>query len=277
MSSVVKKCKQDTHNTSSDITPDNTSGNNTDKITSKPKLNPKSALGSRMPLFIIITVLLGLIAYLQWPAEKEKNGTFQRVVSVKMTPVILTDFIDSVEAVGTARANEQVEITSKYSDLVDEVYFEDGQLVNKGDVLVKLNSLAEQARVNELTANLSESKAHLQRLTDLLSNRATSKSLVDQQIAKTKAIEAQLNSAHARLNETSIQAPFTGVLGFREISRGAFIDAGSIITSLDDLSKIKVDFYLPERLLTHIQIGQRITAKNSAYKNNGFVGGNYGY
>lgn len=231
-----------------------------------------SPLASRLPLFIILFVLVALIVYLQWPQAETKNSKYQRVVSVKMTPVLRTEFIDSVEAVGTARAKEQVKITSKYSDLVDEVHFEDGQLVNKGDILVKLNNLEEQAKVSELAANLSESEAHLKRLSDLLTNSATSKSLVDQQAAKTKAIEAQLLSAHARLNDTTIKAPFSGVLGFREISRGAYIDAGSIITSLDDLSQIKVDFHLPERLLTNIHIGQKISAMNVAYKSKAFLG-----
>jgi membrane fusion protein (multidrug efflux system) len=163
-------------------------------------------------------------------------------------------------------------ITSKYSDLVDEIYFDDGQNVKKGALLVKLNNQEELAKVNELTANLSESKAHLKRLTELLSSRATSKSLVEQQEAKTKAIEAQLVSANAKLNDLTLRAPFSGVLGFREVSKGAYIDAGNIITSLDDLSSMKVDFYLPERLLTHIHVGQQVTAFNSAYQDKEFTG-----
>ena len=223
----------------------------------------KSSVMNRIPLLLILLVLVALIVTLQWPETKQEKGKYQRIVAVKMASVELTDFVESVEAIGNARANEQVEITSKYSDLVDEIFFDDGQLVKKGDILVKLNNLEEQAKVSELAANLSESEAHLQRLSDLLTSKATSKSLVDQQVAKTKAIEAQLQSAHARLNYTTIKAPFSGVLGFREISRGSYIDSGNIITTLDDLSKIKVDFYLPERLLTHIHVGQQISAVNS--------------
>jgi membrane fusion protein (multidrug efflux system) len=232
----------------------------------------KVALLSRLPLFIILIVLISLIAYLIWPEKLVEQSEYQRVVAVKMTSVIQTDFIESVEAVGTARANEQVKITSKHSDLVDEIYFSDGQQVKRNDLLVKLNSQEEQAKVSELAANLLESQAHLKRLSDLLSSKATSLSLVEQQVAKTKAIKAQLLSAQARLHDTSISAPFSGVLGFREISRGAYIDAGSIITSLDDLSQIKVDFYLPERLFTKIHIDQTITAFNTAYNEKTFVG-----
>jgi membrane fusion protein (multidrug efflux system) len=155
---------------------------------------------------------------------------------------------------------------------VDEVYFSDGEKVKKGELLVTLNNQEEHAKVSELSANLLESQAHLKRLSDLLLSNATSMSLVEQQVAKTKAIEAQLLSAQARLNDTGIRAPFAGVLGFREISRGAYIDAGTIITSLDDLSQIKVDFYLPERLFTKINIDQKITAFNTAYDEKAFVG-----
>ena len=232
----------------------------------------KEALVSRLPLFTIIIVLISLIAYLTWPEKQVEKSQYKRFVAVKMTPVILTDFIESVEAVGTASANEQVKITSKKSDLVDEVYFSDGEKVKKGELLVTLNNQEEHAKVSELSANLLESQAHLKRLSDLLLSNATSMSLVEQQVAKTKAIEAQLLSAQAILNDTSIRAPFAGVLGFREISRGAYIDAGTIITSLDDLSQIKVDFYLPERLFTKINIDQKITAFNTAYDEKAFVG-----
>jgi membrane fusion protein (multidrug efflux system) len=231
-----------------------------------------STFTSRLPLFILVAILVSLIIYLQWPEAKQEKSKFKRVVAVKMVPVVLAEFIESVEAVGTARANEQVIITSKYSDLVDEIYFDDGQKVKKGALLVKLNNQEELAKVNELTANLSESKAHLKRLTELLSSRATSKSLVEQQQAKTKAIEAQLVSANAKLNDLTLRAPFSGVLGFREVSKGAYIDAGNVITSLDDLSSMKVDFYLPERLLTHIHVGQQVTAFNSAYQDKEFIG-----
>jgi len=231
-----------------------------------------STFTSRIPLFILVAILVVLIIYLQWPEAKQEENEFKRVIAVKMVPVVLAEFIESIEAVGTAHANEQVVITSKYSDLVDEIYFDDGQKVKKGAVLVKLNNQEEWAKVNELTANLSESQAHLTRLIELLSSRAISESLVEQQEAKTKAIEAQLMSAKAKLNDLTIRAPFAGVLGFREVSKGAYIDSGDVITSLDDLSSIKVDFHLPERLLTHIHVGQQVTALNSAYQNKEFIG-----
>jgi membrane fusion protein (multidrug efflux system) len=232
----------------------------------------KQPMAVRIPLLLIAMILVALIAYLQWPESKKEKSKFKREVPVKMTKVVLTEFVDSIEAVGTGRANEQVLLTSKYSNLISDVYFDDGQLVNKGDVLVKFNNQEELAKVSELEANLSESTAQLTRLAELLTSKATSKSIVDQQTAKTKAIEAQLVSARAKVAELTIRAPFAGVLGFREVSRGSYINSGDIITSLDDLSVIKVDFFLPERLLTNVAIGQQVSAGNTAYRNEKFVG-----
>lgn len=227
---------------------------------------------TRLPLLSILFLLVALIVYTQWPEPIQVTQKYQRIVSVRITKAKLTDFNNSIEAIGTARANEQVLITSKYSDLVEQILFEDGQFVKKGDILIRLNSQEEMAKVSELEANLSESMAQLKRFEDLLTSKATSKSLVDQQEAKTKAIAAQLQSARTKLNDLSIKAPFEGVLGFREVSLGAYINAGSVITSLDDLTLIKVDFNLPERFLPTIKLGQSIIALNSAYKGQQFVG-----
>jgi len=234
-----------------------------------PNDNP---IANRLPLFTILFLLLAIVIYTQWPETVQKEAKFQRSVSVKVTRAKLAEFKDSIEAIGTTRANEKVFITSQYSDLVESVSFSDGQLVQKGDVLVRLNNQEELSKVNELEANLSESMAQLKRFQDLLKSNATSKSLVDQQEAQAKAISAQLQSARTKLNDLIIQAPFDGILGFRDVSVGSYIDAGSVITSLDDLSVIKVDFDLPERFLPTIKLGQAITALNSAYKKQQFIG-----
>lgn len=227
---------------------------------------------TRLPLLLIVFLLVTLVVYIQWPESEQQKQKFKRIISVKTTQVKLAEFKDSIEAIGTARANEQVLVTSKYSDLVEQIFFNDGQLVKQGDVLIRLNNQEELAKVSELEANLSESVAQLKRFRELLTSKATSKSLVDQQEAKTKAIAAQLQSARTKLNDLTIKAPFDGILGFREVSVGAYIDAGDIITSLDDLSLIKVDFTLPERFLPTIKQGQTIIALSSAYKNKTFMG-----
>lgn len=227
---------------------------------------------NRLPSLIILSLLVVLIAYLQWPDDEITKQQKPRIVSVKTVNASLAEFKDVVEALGTARANEQVLLTTKYSDIVEAIYFQDGQKVKKGERLVQLNNQEEAAKVKELEANLEEAVVQLDRLQDLLKKRATSDSQVDQQEAKTKAIDAQLLSARIKLHDLTIKAPFDGILGFRQISVGAYIEQGDAITSLDDLSRIKVDFTIPERFLTTITTKQDITATSVAYDKEFFHG-----
>lgn len=230
------------------------------------------SITTRLPFFILLLALVALVVYLNWPKAQAEKKRHQRVVAVKVISAKQNEFKDVIEALGNVRANEQVLITSQNADIVEEVAFDDGQSVKKGDVLVRFNDQQEQARVKELEANLAESVAQLNRFQGLLSKKATSKSQVDEQEAKTKAIAAQLLIARTQLSDLTIHAPFDGVLGFREISLGSYVKSGDVITSLDDLSLVKVDFSVPERFFTTIQVGQAINARNTAYDNEVFVG-----
>jgi len=229
-------------------------------------------LSSRLPMFVLLGFLVALIVYLQWPKPEENRSRGPRVVPVKTVIAAKSDFRDVVEAIGTTRANEQVLITSKYADIIEEILFSDGQLVKEGDVLVRLNSEEEEAKVKELEANLAESMAQYNRYQDLLKQKAMAKSQVDQKEAQAKAIAAQLLSARTRLNALTITAPFDGLLGFREYSVGAYLNAGTKITTIDDIHLVKVDFTIPEKYLTSLESGQVIHAKSTAYQSTEFVG-----
>ena len=231
-----------------------------------------TSFSNRVPLLLLLSFMIALLVYLLWPAEQTKKEKHKRIVSVKTVKLAHAEFKNVIESLGTTQAKEQVEITSKYADLIDEIFFDDGDVVKKGDVLVRLGNKEAIANVEELEANLSESVAQLKRFQELLSSKATSKSLVDQQTAKTKGIKAQLQSAQTKLDDLTIRAPFDGVLGFRQISVGSFISVGSIIATLDNISTINVDFSLPERFLTLAKIGLTIKSESTAYKGKTFIG-----
>jgi len=227
---------------------------------------------SRLPSLIVISLFVALIVYLLWSNSTEQVKKYQQITSVQTAPVSLAEFKDVIEAIGTTIANEQLQITTKYSDVVEKIYFRGGQKVKKGDTLLQLDRQEEIAKVKELEANREEAVLQLTRLQDLLAKKATSKSLVDQQEAKTKAVDAQLTIARIKRDDTTIKAPFNGTLGFRNISEGALLAPGDVITSLDDLSRVKVDFAVPERFLTIIELGQNINSSNDAYVGELFQG-----
>jgi membrane fusion protein, multidrug efflux system len=177
-----------------------------------------------------------------------------------------------IEAVGNAVANESVEITSKISNTVTAVRFQEGQFVKRGTVLVNLDSSQPVAEVAVAEAALAESQSNFNRSRDLFSTQALSRSELDQIEATHKANQARLIAARARLNDTIIRAPFDGRTGFRQVSVGSLVNPGTIITTLDDTSIIKLDFNVPQTFVFALEQGLPITAQTSGLPERVFEG-----
>lgn len=224
------------------------------------------------PVLIILLLVAALTVYIYLPNEQEQNQRVMQVVPVKVQDVQEQEFAVLIEALGTARANEAVAITALESEIVDSIAFDDGDLVKKGQLLVGLNNREEKARVNELEVNLQEAKRQLVRIRDLAKENAASAQLLDAQEARVNALAAQLEVANARLAELEIRAPFAGRLGIRRISIGALVKPGDVITTLDDLRQIKVDFSISESHLPDVARGQLVIAETVAYPGQAFRG-----
>lgn len=225
------------------------------------------------PLLLGAVALGGFLLFINWPQSEDKSSRS----SQSQTPVVVTSakvqsFPVVVEALGTAVANESVNITAKQSQTVTEILFDDGDLVESGQLLARLNNKAEQARLNEININLAEAKRQYNRVKDLAQNRAASEQLLSEQEAKVEALLAQREVAKAELDELEIVAPFKGRLGTRQISLGSLVRPGDLVATLDDLSTIKVDFNVSEQHLASLANGQRIFAKTVAYPDSEFVG-----
>ena len=220
------------------------------------------------PVIGIISLLLIMVAYVYWPADSQqtqnrRGGQPTLVKSEQATQVL---FKDEISALGTAQANESVTLTAQSTDRVKSIQFEDGDVVAKSQLLLTLEHAEEKALVQELKVNLAEQKRQLRRLQDLKKQSATAESAIDTQTSLMEATQAKLEVAKIKLSEKFIYAPFAGQLGLRQISPGQLVTNDTEITSLDDLSKIKVEFQLPEKYLNRIAIGQRVSASNVAYE-----------
>ena len=218
------------------------------------------------PLLIAMIALSAVLVYLNLPQADTAQGGFRggatpvviEVINTQQMPVVIA-------ALGTSKANESVTITAEQTERVTAVYFEDGDIVEANALLVDLNNKEEKARVNELNINLNEAKRQLNRFKGLAKESATSEQLLDEQRAKVEAISAQLDVANARLEQLQIRAPFSGQLGIREVSLGSLVRPGDMITNLDDLSLIKVDFSIAEKHFASVAEGQRVFASSAAY------------
>lgn len=182
------------------------------------------------------------------------------------------DWVDSIEALGTTRANESVTLSAKVTEVVRRVRFQDGDQVTAGQVLVELTGQAEIAQLEEARAQLNEAQQQLDRMEGLVAQGTIPRAQYDTQRAARDTARARLDAIRARLAERVITAPFAGTLGFRQVSDGALVTPGTVITTLDDISTIKLDFGVPEALLATIAPGQRIQARSAAYVGRQFDG-----
>ncbi|NNG42108.1 efflux RND transporter periplasmic adaptor subunit [Pseudoalteromonas sp. NEC-BIFX-2020_002] len=221
----------------------------------------------------IITLLIGLSVYLYLPSSQGKQSGFTNsATQVTAHAVASEENAILIEAIGSARANQAIYIKSAQNDYITHIYFKDGDLVNKGQKLAQLQSQQEELTVKELAINLREEKRQLQRLTELSRSQATAKSLLEEQLSRVDATEAKLDNAKTKLAEMTITAPFAGVLGKRQISVGAYVNNSTAITTLDDISIIKVDFKVPEKYLAQLQLGMKVMTQNDAYPGTTFTG-----
>ena len=180
-------------------------------------------------------------------------------------PAAVRQINDVIEAVGTTLANESLTITAKVTDAIRQVRFDDGDFVTQGDILVELTNEEQTALLAEAEANVLDARTQYERLKDLLDQSSVPVSDVDEAQARLSAMTARHQAILARLDDRLIRAPFSGLLGFRQVSAGTLITPGTAITTLDDISTIKLDFSLAEIHLGVVQPGLRLTAQSAAF------------
>ena len=177
-----------------------------------------------------------------------------------------------IEALGTARANESIEVTSKTSNLVTAVRFDEGQRVRRGNVLVELDGEAARADLAVANAALTESGSQLQRSRELHATKVLSDQQIEQIVATHEANRARVAAAQSRVNDTVIRAPFDGRVGLRRVSVGGLVAPGTVITTLDDTSMIKLDFTVPETAVAAMRPGLVLEARSVAWPGRAFTG-----
>ena len=180
--------------------------------------------------------------------------------------------VEEVEALGTTRAREAVEVTSRISSVVTSINFREGETVEAGTVLVELDNAEERAELAEAEARVIDSRAQFRRARELLASKTVSESQVTQLEATMNADEARLRAAQARFDQTLVRAPFTGRVGLREVSPGSLVNTTTVITTLDDVSSVRLDFTVPETFLGVLATGQRIAARSVAFEDRLFEG-----
>jgi membrane fusion protein (multidrug efflux system) len=172
--------------------------------------------------------------------------------------------------VGSLTSFQGVELTSETRGVVEQVLFESGQQVKRGQPLVQLKSSVEQAVLATAEASLGLARLEFKRAQDLLKRQALAKSEFDRLAAELAKSQATVDQLKAVLAKKTIVAPFSGTIGIRKVDVGSYLSNNSPFGTLQDLSQLYLDFFLPEQNLPLLKIGQSVVIKVSAYPDETF-------
>jgi membrane fusion protein, multidrug efflux system len=163
-----------------------------------------------------------------------------------------------IEAVGSLRSDESVIVRPEIAGRISEILFEEGQKVDRGTPLVRLDAAIAKAQVEQQNASLALSRVNHERAQDLMRKGAGSQRAFDEALAKLRADEAALALAQATLDKATLSAPFDGILGLRKVSVGDYVNPGQDIVNIEHIDTLKVDFRVPETYAAQLKAGQAI-------------------
>jgi membrane fusion protein (multidrug efflux system) len=189
------------------------------------------------------------------------------VIDAKRQPVS-----ETLSLVGTVTANEMVEMKSETDGIVEEILFEEGQAVQKGHLLIRLDESKLTASQSEAEASFRLSKANYERSQQLFKDKLISQQDYDQAASYSALNQAGLDLKQRQLKDARIYAPFKGLVGARNISPGQVISKNTTLTWLVDCDPVKVEFNVPERFLSQLQVGQGIEIGVATFENRKFQG-----
>lgn len=219
-----------------------------------------------------VALLILLLGACSGSGKEDAGKTPVAAIPVTTATVQETDWVDTIEAVGTTKARESITLTAKITETVRKVNFVDGQRVDAGDVLVELTSGQQVAALAEAQATYKDAERLMDRNNDLVKQGTVSKQVADTARATHDSAQARVALLRAQLADRVVTAPFSGVLGLRQVSVGALVTPGTVITTLDDIDTVKLDFALPERYLAELRAGLELNATSVAYPGREFSG-----
>ena len=206
------------------------------------------------------------------PSVRQEKGRKSPIPTVTVNTLKKKVFTEKLEAQGTTCANESVELTASAQEKVVAIDFDDGKHVRKGDVIVRLDSAQEMAVLRQAELDLQEAEREMARIKSLYEVSATSQKEYDTQVTIRDRAKIEVDKTKAAIADRMVVVPFDGILGKRQVSLGALVSPGTKIATLDDITKIKVDFHVPEKYLAKLSKGQSFTAESIAYPGQKFSG-----
>lgn len=193
-------------------------------------------------------------------------------VGVVVSPVRTATVIERAESVGTVRARDAVTITAKVTGMVQAIRFQEGQRVREGEDLVELDAAALRAELDQARAFSDDARSQVVRARGLQPGQTIAAQRLETLEALMRQAEGRVRQAEARLQELRVAAPFSGRVGLRQVSVGALVQPGTIVTTLDDISRVRVEFSVPEIYVARVRDGSPVIARAAAFGDRRFEG-----
>ncbi|HWJ91471.1 MAG TPA: efflux RND transporter periplasmic adaptor subunit [Flavisolibacter sp.] len=166
--------------------------------------------------------------------------------------------LDNIEIPGTLVSSETTEIHPEVAGRITGIYFKEGSFVNKGALLIKLNDADLQAQKQKLQVQLKVAQANENRSAQLLKIQGISRQDYEAQALQVTNVNADLAVIQTQIEKTNIRAPFSGKLGLRMVSLGAYISPATTLTTISQMNSLKIDFTVPERYIPQVSMGQYV-------------------
>ena len=198
--------------------------------------------------------------------QQAQGGGFQMPpMPVETATVMQSTVADPFEAVGTIEAEDAITVVSEIDATVISLPFKEGAAIAKGGLIAQLDDVQLRAEEERAQAILEQRKVTFDRIKSLTDEGLGTAQSKDDAAAALKVAEADLAWIRARLQKTRIVAPFAGILGARQVSPGAFVRAGSAITELAQVNRLRINFSAPERYYGSLQRGAAVKVTTTAY------------
>ena len=230
-------------------------------------------------MILMLAVMLAIVGGLGFVKFKQVEAAIEQGKNFKIPPTAVTTVVakkevwpSSFSVIGTAAAIQGVTVSADLPGTIDKIHFESGQWVKEGEILVELDTRQERAQLASLEAQRDLAKVNYDRAQQLVGAGVIAKQDYDNATAQQKATEAQVGDIKAAIARKTIRAPFTGVLGIRQVSLGQYLAAGQAIVSLQTLSPIYVNFGVPQQDAGRVVPGHTVRVTNNDLPGMSFTG-----
>ena len=230
-------------------------------------------------MILMLAVMLAIVGGLGFVKFKQVEAAIEQGKNFKIPPTAVTTVVakkevwpSSFSVIGTAAAIQGVTVSADLPGTIDKIHFESGQWVKEGEILVELDTRQERAQLASLEAQRDLAKVNYDRAQQLVGAGVIAKQDYDNATAQQKATEAQVGDIKAAIARKTIKAPFTGVLGIRQVSLGQYLAAGQAIVSLQTLSPIYVNFGVPQQDAGRVVPGHTVRVTNNDLPGMSFTG-----